>query len=62
MQVILNLQSNALKFTESGKVEIVVQMVSEEVLKISVKDSGIGIHELDKEKLFKLFGFVQDSR
>ena len=37
-------------------------MQNPEVLKISVVDSGIGIKESDKEKLFKLFGFVKDSR
>ena len=31
-------------------------------LKIDVIDSGIGIKDDNKEKLFRLFGFVQDSR
>lgn len=30
-------------------------------VQISVEDSGIGIDEEDQSKLFKLFGFVQDS-
>ena len=64
MQVLLNLQSNALKFTEKGKVEIHVSIVDKgeaKFLKIDVMDSGIGIKDEDKHKLFRLFGFVQDA-
>ena len=47
------------------KVEIVPRKsdsepgVTERYLQISVEDTGIGIAEEDKEKLFKLFGFSQ---
>ena len=64
MQVLLNLQSNALKFTENGKVEIQVSIIEEgeeSFLQIKVIDTGIGIKEEDKGKLFKLFGFVEDG-
>ena len=50
MQVLLNFQSNALKFTEKGKVEIEVRMINLEdsqYLQISIIDSGIGIPECD---------------
>ena len=30
-------------------------------MQIAVQDTGLGIKDEDKEKLFKLFGFVQDS-
>ena len=62
MQVLLGLQSNALKFTNSGSVTIIVeieQQNDERHLKVSVKDTGTGILDKDKSKLFKLFGFVQ---
>ena len=69
MQVLLNLQSNALKFTREGGVTHVVEIVEEEMhsgtetyLKISVRDSGIGIPWEDQDKLFKLFGFVQSTQ
>jgi len=62
MQVLLNLQSNALKFTRKGKVEIKVQLVEQSKLKISIIDSGIGIKQEDQMKLFKLFGFVNDCQ
>ena len=61
MQVLLGLQSNALKFTENGKVEIEVSIFNK-VLQISVIDTGCGIPYEDQNKLFKLFGYVQDSK
>ena len=63
-QVILNLQSNAVKFTDEGKVTIrprIFNQNGDKILEISVIDTGIGIKEEDKDKLFKLFGYVQDS-
>ena len=50
MQVILNLQSNALKFTESGKVNVISSIFIEnekQYLKIDVEDTGIGIKQED---------------
>lgn len=58
----LNLLSNALKFTEeNGKITISCS-TDEEFIKISVKDTGIGISEENKKKLFKLFGFLESSK
>jgi signal transduction histidine kinase len=68
--VLLSLQSNALKFTKKGEVKHCVQIIEEldhktkfkeKFLKITVKDTGIGIQESDQDKLFKLFGFVQST-
>jgi len=42
MQVLLGLQSNALKFTEKGSVSIRVEIAGE-FLRIAVIDTGIGI-------------------
>jgi signal transduction histidine kinase len=42
-QVLLNLQSNALKFTQRGKVEIKLTITEEHFLKVQVIDSGVGI-------------------
>ena len=68
MQVLLGLQSNALKFTTEGQIKIFVSIIEKGIknirqyVQISVEDSGIGIDEDDQDKLFKLFGFVQDSK
>ena len=65
MQVLLGLQSNALKFTEKGKIEILVNIFQndklDKFLEISIIDTGIGIPYEDQDKLFKLFGFTQDT-
>lgn len=64
-QVLLNLQANALKFTEEGSVTIEVEIIKDNLnhfLKVSIIDTGVGIKEEDKHKLFKLFGFVKDSK
>ena len=61
----MNLQSNAIKFTEVGEVKIEVSIeekqFNERFLKIEVVDTGKGIKEEDQDKLFKLFGFIQES-
>jgi len=59
-QVVTNLLSNAVKFTpEGGTVSLEANMQSEEnglcSLLVSVRDSGIGIREEQKERLFKPF-------
>lgn len=61
MQVLLGLQSNAIKFTRTGHIFIKVSIEDNEYLKILIEDTGIGIHKKDQDKLFKLFGFIQDS-
>ncbi len=58
-RVLLNLVSNAIKFTKEGKVDIFVKLVKAEerdlVVKILVKDTGIGIPEKDKKLIFSKF-------
>ncbi len=54
LQCILNLTSNAMKFTESGGVAITVDETEQEI-KISVKDTGVGISQEDLTRLFEPF-------
>ena len=65
-QVIMNLLTNAVKYTEKGSVTFSIQMMGEEddcaVLAISVKDTGIGIHKEDLGKLFESFERIEEKR
>ena len=58
-QIILNLCSNAIKFTENGKVSMQVKIKeldnAKELVCISVKDSGIGIPDDKIHKIFEKF-------
>lgn len=59
-QILLNLISNAIKFTDEGSVIISVCFGSADVdgkiqLKFTVKDTGIGIHKKNIPKLFQSF-------
>ncbi len=64
-QIITNLVSNAVKFTEQGKIVISIQRVESEhdqiVLQFSVKDTGIGISEDQMESLFEPFNQADTS-
>jgi PAS domain S-box-containing protein len=53
--ILFNLISNALKFSPSGGQVDVIVKVNETSVKISVKDSGIGISKEDQKHLFERF-------
>ena len=61
LQVVLNLLSNALKFTDENGVITISCQCDSDFVNISVEDTGIGISEQDQKKLFKLFGFLESS-
>lgn len=53
--IILNLLSNAIKFSnKGGKVEIKSELVGEDVVKVFVRDDGIGIPQKMLPMLFKI--------
>jgi signal transduction histidine kinase/ActR/RegA family two-component response regulator len=60
-QVLLNLASNAVKFTECGTVRIEVSRLDEAQVKISVADSGIGIAADQLDSLFQRFTQADSS-
>ena len=61
-QILMNLISNALKFTPSGSVTISVQHNGrKDEVWISVADTGIGIAQKDHEKVFQDFRQVDDA-
>lgn len=65
-QILINLANNAVKFTQHGHVDIIVdyQKIDDEniCVKVSVKDTGIGIKESDLDKLFQSFQQVDSKR
>jgi signal transduction histidine kinase/DNA-binding response OmpR family regulator len=57
-QVLINLVSNAIKFTESGEVTVKVMLDGdddEELITFSVQDTGIGLDPLAGDRLFEPF-------
>jgi PAS domain S-box-containing protein len=64
-QVLTNLVSNAIKFTESGQVLVRARIVSEESqshhLEVVVRDTGIGIPGEARERLFRRFEQADQS-
>jgi two-component system sensor histidine kinase BarA len=62
-QVVYNFLSNAVKFTpERGRIEIHSLLKSDEkTLRIEVSDTGCGIADEDREKIFEKFGTTDGS-
>lgn len=61
-QVLLNLTSNAIKFTKQGSVSIIVKPLSNEgCLRVEVHDTGTGIPNELGDKLFKPFTQADES-
>ncbi len=64
-QIIVNLFNNAVKFTESGEIAVRIMRVDESAdlirLKVSVRDTGIGIAPEKKARLFRVFSQVDSS-
>ena len=56
-QLIMNLISNSIKFTKEGYISLHLHYSSEN-LYCSVTDSGVGIPDNEKEKIFKQFGMI----
>ncbi|HYO84685.1 MAG TPA: ATP-binding protein, partial [Bryobacteraceae bacterium] len=60
-QILLNLAGNAVKFTNSGSVEIRVTTASDNALTFAVVDTGIGIASENLAALFEPFSQVDSS-
>lgn len=58
-QILMNLVSNALKFTKNGEVEVKVDLLKIEgknyFLDFLIKDNGVGIATVDQSKIFEKF-------
>ncbi|MEY3881967.1 MAG: hypothetical protein RIQ94_2763, partial [Pseudomonadota bacterium] len=64
-QILLNLISNAIKFTEQGSISLSVKQLSESpsqlTLRFEVQDTGIGIDEVQQVKIFEAFTQAETS-
>ena len=58
-QIMLNLVSNALKFTEQGEVTVSAARVDAEHLALAVQDTGMGIPAEMQERIFEAFYQVE---
>lgn len=56
-QILINLGGNAVKFTETGSVDIAVKALDDrpDWLRFDVRDTGIGLSEAQRGKLFQAF-------
>jgi PAS domain S-box-containing protein len=62
LQVLTNLLSNAIKFSEEGKaIKLTAKVEDEGWVRVTVSDSGRGIPDSKKEKIFERFGQVDAS-
>lgn len=62
-QVLINFINNAIKYTEEGEVEIITrERYMNKILEITVKDSGIGMSNEDRERLFEKFYRIKNDK
>ena len=61
-EVVNNLVSNAIKYTETGSVTIELTLINNSDLRISVKDSGIGLSKNDQKHIFDKFWRSEDYK
>ncbi|MEP4485537.1 MAG: 7TM diverse intracellular signaling domain-containing protein [Halioglobus sp.] len=59
-QVLHNLIGNGIKFTDSGSVRVRAQL-EEDRVRIKIIDTGPGIAESDRERIFESFEQIEDS-
>lgn len=64
-QILINLLGNASKFTERGEIELKIEVLSAKTgqtsLRMSIRDTGIGIQKDKQEKIFEAFSQEDNS-
>jgi PAS domain S-box-containing protein len=60
-KIVLNLLSNAFKYSERGAIEVAVKE-NENTVSVSVKDTGVGIPEHEFDNIFQRFHRVQNAK
>jgi signal transduction histidine kinase len=60
-RVIINLLNNAIKYTQSGFITLIVSMTGNNSIRFSISDTGCGIVKEKQKSIFKLFGKFKDN-
>jgi len=60
-QILINLVSNAIKFTDSGFIKVIIENLKNDIVRFRVIDTGIGISKEDQQKLFQSFSQADGS-
>lgn len=61
-QIVINLVSNAIRYTDSGTVSIVCQVMDDDTWAIAVADTGIGIAPKDQSQIFEPYFRVTSEK
>ena len=64
-EIVINLLHNAIKYTPKGKIIIRAEVIAKsakKVVRLSIKDNGMGIAKEDLQKLFTKFGRSQEAK
>jgi signal transduction histidine kinase len=61
-QVLINLLSNALKYTLSGSISLIANLLDNDKVRVTIRDTGIGMSTIQLSELFRLFGLIKDLR
>lgn len=62
LQILTNLTENAIKFTEQGEINILIDQPEGHTWRMQVSDTGRGIREADMDKIFEEFHQVDATR
>jgi len=60
-QILINLISNAVKFTKKGKIDISISLHENNIVRFIVSDTGIGLSNEQQSKLFQSFSQADGS-
>jgi len=61
-KIVLNLLSNAFKFTFTGEIAVTLRTVGADAVELAVRDTGIGIAEAELPRLFERFHRVEGAQ
>jgi len=54
-QILNNLVGNAIKYTDTGRIDVTIEQGPDDTVVFSVRDTGIGISEQDQARIFEPF-------